>query len=84
MKDKKFMRLADDSVRTVQAAAKQRFAVGFDTKPYDLNGSLDGKNFRDVYVTNLETGERKKALTKVRWAFGSSPDGTPPPSAPST
>jgi dipeptidyl aminopeptidase/acylaminoacyl peptidase len=76
VKDKKFLRLADETVRTVQVAPKQKFAIGRDTRAYDLPGSLNGQNFSDIYVTNLETGERKKALTKVRWVFGPSPDGT--------
>ena len=38
--------------------------------------TLDGKRFEDVYVTEIATGERKKALTKFRWTYGTSPDGT--------
>ena len=76
VKDKKFLRLADDTVKSVGVAPKQKFAIGRDSREYDLPGSLNGQSFSDIYVTNLETGERKKALTKVRWAFGPSPDGT--------
>jgi dipeptidyl aminopeptidase/acylaminoacyl peptidase len=76
IKDKKFLRLADDDLRQVQLAPKHKFAVGSDVRPYQLMSSLDGKRFEDVYVTNPETGERKKALTRVRWVFGVSPDGT--------
>src|SRR5205823_10739425 len=41
-----------------------------------FRSSLDGKRFEDVYVTDLQSGERKKALTRVRWVFSVSPDGT--------
>ncbi len=75
VKDKKFLRLGDDTVRNVDVAPKQKFAIGIDEKAYQLMSTLDGKEFADVYVTNLETGERKKALTKVRWNFGVSPTG---------
>jgi dipeptidyl aminopeptidase/acylaminoacyl peptidase len=76
VKEKKFLRLADDVVRNVQLAPKHKFAVGSDLNPYQLMSTLDGKRFEDIYVTDLATGERKKALTKVRWVFGASPDGT--------
>ncbi|MBO0700361.1 MAG: S9 family peptidase, partial [Zavarzinella sp.] len=76
IKDKKFLRIADDAVRDFQLAPKHKFAVGSDVTPYQLMSTLDGKRFEDVYVTDLATGERKKALTRVRWVFGASPDGT--------
>src|SRR4029078_10025265 len=34
LKDKKFLRLADDNVRTVTVSPKHRYAIGRDTKPY--------------------------------------------------
>jgi len=76
VKDKKFARLGDETVRNTQAAPKHKFAIGSDSKPYQLMSTLDGKRFEDLFVTDLATGERKKAMTKLRWAFGPSPDGT--------
>jgi dipeptidyl aminopeptidase/acylaminoacyl peptidase len=76
VKDKKFLRLADDEVRQVTVAAKQRWAVGFDDRAYRRQAYLDGKRFQDVYVFDLQTGQRRPALKKVRWFLGASPAGT--------
>jgi dienelactone hydrolase len=74
--EKKFFRLADDDVREVTPAREQKFAVGRATAPYELMGNLDGRHFEDVYTFNLQTGERKLALKKVRWMDELSPTGT--------
>lgn len=71
-----FIRLADDELRTVNIAPKQKFAVGYDVRAYERMGNLDGRTFRDVYVVDLATGQRKLALKKNRWIYGPSPDGT--------
>ncbi|MFO0815832.1 MAG: prolyl oligopeptidase family serine peptidase [Gemmatales bacterium] len=76
VKDKKFHRLADDAVKNISLAPKQKFAIGRDSKPYDYMGNLDGRRYTDIYVINLATGERKKALTKARYVYGPSPAGT--------
>lgn len=72
----KFIRLADDDLRTVNIAPKEKWAVGYDVREYQRMGNLDGRQFRDVYTVNLATGERKLALKKNRWVYGPSPDGT--------
>jgi dienelactone hydrolase len=74
--DRKFLRLADDTLRTVTVAPKERWAIGVDTKPYLRMSNLDGRRYEDVYVIDLKTGERRLALKGVRWYFGPSPDGT--------
>ena len=53
---KKFVRLADDELRTVTLAPKHKFAVGYDDREYELMGNLDGRRFRDVYVIDPATG----------------------------
>jgi dipeptidyl aminopeptidase/acylaminoacyl peptidase len=74
--EQKFLRLADDAVRQVTPAPKERWAVGLDVKPYQRLGTLDGRQYHDVYVIDLQTGARKLAITKNRWYFGPSPDGS--------
>ncbi len=69
----KFIRLADDQVRTVSADPNDRYAIGFDVRDYELLGNLDGRRYRDVYVTDLETGERTLAAERMRWFFGENP-----------
>jgi dipeptidyl aminopeptidase/acylaminoacyl peptidase len=74
--DDRFIRLADDDVRNVNAAPKQKWALGYDNSRYELLGNLDGRRFNDIYTIDLRTGERKMALEKARWAFMPSSDGT--------
>jgi len=74
--DKKFVRLADEDVRNVAAAPKQRFAIGLDNNGYELMGNLDGRRYQDIYVFDLKTGAKKLAIKKSRWYNGPSPDGT--------
>ncbi len=74
--EKKFIRLADETLRTVNAAPKQQYAIGIDTRDYEMLGNLDGRRYQDIYVVDLKTGARKLALKKARNAFGASPDGT--------
>ena len=71
----KFMRLADEEMRTVNVAAKQRHAVGYDDREYELMGNLDGRRFRDVYAVDMETGQRRLAMKRARWVNATSPDG---------
>jgi len=73
--DKKFMRLSDDDVRQVTVAPKQKYALGFDNRDYELMGNLEGLRYQDVYVIDLKTGARKLAVKKLRNYFGPSPDG---------
>jgi len=76
VKDKKFLRLADDDVRQVAAAPKHRWAIGTDNQKYELMGNLEGRRYQDIYVYDLKTGKKNLALEKCRWYFGPSPDGT--------
>jgi dipeptidyl aminopeptidase/acylaminoacyl peptidase len=74
--DRKFLRLADEEVREVVPASRGgRWAVGFDSREYDIMGSLDGRRYQDVYSVDLTTGDRKLAARRVRWFSGLSPVG---------
>jgi dipeptidyl aminopeptidase/acylaminoacyl peptidase len=75
VKDKKFVRLADDDVRQVLVAAKQRFAVGIDNKDYELDANLIGVRYQDIYVLDMRTGARTLALKKNQNFYSTSPDG---------
>jgi dipeptidyl aminopeptidase/acylaminoacyl peptidase len=76
VKDKKFIRLADEQVRSVMPAPKERWAIGTDVREYELEASLSGRRYQDVYVIDLQTGTRKLALKKARNYSGPSADGT--------
>jgi acetyl esterase/lipase len=73
---KKFVRLADESLRQVSVNPEQKFALGVDIREYELTGNLDGRRYQDVYVVNPDTGERKLALRKAAHVMAESPDGT--------
>jgi len=76
VKENRFIRLADDEVRSVSAAPKQRYGIGLDMRAYELMGNLDGRRYQDVYVIDLRTGERKLAVRKLRNMGQPSPDGS--------
>jgi len=74
VKDKKFVRLADDELREVELGQKSDLAVGYDRSLYELEGSLSGQQYKDVYVVDLKTGQRRLALKQNRWSYDLSPD----------
>jgi len=71
--EKKFLRLADDSMRRVTFAPEHGVAIGFDNREYELMGNLDGRRYQDIYVVDLTTGKRNLAVKKSRWYTGPSP-----------
>jgi dipeptidyl aminopeptidase/acylaminoacyl peptidase len=78
---KRFVQLADSTLRAVNPAPKQRFALASDDSAYELDANLDGQNYTDVYVIDLQTGARTKVFTKFYQpnfyaAPRPSPDGT--------
>ena len=74
--EKKFIRLADETVRSVSPAPKEKYALGTDLREYELMSNLDGRRYQDVYVINLQTGDRKLALKKAPYMGQPSTDGT--------
>ena len=72
----RFVRLADDEVEDVSMAPDQMYAIGRDNSPYELRGNLNGQRFQDIYVVDVETGDRAMVLERSRWYNGASPDGT--------
>jgi hypothetical protein len=81
-KDKKFVRLADEKLRQVTLVAKQKYALGRDSKSYEYMSYLNGKLFTDVYVIDPKTGAKTKVVEKLASLFfggasvNASPTGT--------
>lgn len=69
VKEKKFVRLADEKMKQVSMAPKQKFAIGRDSKPYEYMSYLTGKLFTDVYVIDPKTGTKTKAVEKLTSLF---------------
>ena len=74
--DRKFVRLGTDEVRDVTLAPNERWAIGTDVRDYERSGNIDGLRFRDVYVIDTRTGERKLAVKKTLNRDFVSPDGS--------
>jgi dipeptidyl aminopeptidase/acylaminoacyl peptidase len=74
--EKKFLRLADESMRQVTMTAEDKMGVGVDVREYERMSNLDGRRLEDVYVVDPATGQRKLALKKAAHMFNESPDGT--------
>jgi dipeptidyl aminopeptidase/acylaminoacyl peptidase len=62
--DDKFVRLADEDVRTVNLFGHDRFAYGIDTRAYDQQASYSGRRYEDIYNVDPATGERTMLLEK--------------------
>ena len=75
VREARFIRLADESLRTVNAAPHQRYGIGIDSREYEMMGNLDGRRYQDLYTVDLQTGARRLALKKNRYSYGFSPDG---------
>ena len=76
VKENRFIRLADDSVRSATPAPKGKYALGYDVREYERMSNLDGRRYQDVYVIDMQTGNRKLALKKARNPGQPSTDGT--------
>lgn len=80
--EKKFVRLADDTVKEVTACPHDRWAVGLDESPYLYMSTLDGREYNDIYVIDMKTGKSRLVVEKCRefmrprWFFTPSPDGS--------
>lgn len=72
----RFVRLADDSIRSVTVTTGDDYAYGVDTSPYDERASYTGRNYQDVYSIDLKTGRRKLLQRKKPTGpMVASPDG---------
>ncbi len=73
--EKTFIRLADDDLRDVDPAPKDRFAVGQDNRAYELDANLVGRGYQDISVIDMKTGRRTPVLEKNEYYFGALYDG---------
>ena len=68
------VQLASDLFETSRIVKGDRYATEIDRKPYGF-GTKFGRPYSDVYVIDVKTGERRKALEKVRFFYGASATG---------
>ena len=74
--ERRFVQLADEALRDVSLAPRDRFAVGSDRRAYERRDAIDGGQRRDLYVVDVATGARTLAVRASRWGWTPSPDGT--------
>jgi dipeptidyl aminopeptidase/acylaminoacyl peptidase len=67
-------RVGSDLMETVTVLGNGAYATETDRKPYAW-GQMFGRPFSDVWLINTSTGQRTKAIEKVRWFYGASPSG---------
>jgi dipeptidyl aminopeptidase/acylaminoacyl peptidase len=60
--ENRFVRLADEAMRSVTLLPHERAAFGMDSRAYDQPASYSGRRYVDVYTIDLGTGVRKQAL----------------------
>lgn len=77
---KKFRQISDSAMLSVRIMPYELFAIGTSDTAYQLDRSLDGQNYADLYTVDLSTGA--KTLFKEKFYFPSfasmpnpSPDG---------
>ena len=74
--DRTFVRLGSDDVRDVTLAPNERWALGIDNRAYERAGNIDGMRYRDLYVIDTRSGERKLAVKRTPNRELVSPDGS--------
>ncbi len=68
------VQIGTDLWETSRVLRGDRFATETDTRNYAF-GAKFGRPYSDVYLIDVKTGERKKALEKVRFFYGGSATG---------
>lgn len=72
----KLIRLADETTPEITADLKlhSNYFLGADDKPYELLSSWHQQRYRDIYLVNRITGEKKLLLKKHASFYSLSPD----------
>ncbi|MGH7506629.1 MAG: alpha/beta hydrolase family protein, partial [Longimicrobiales bacterium] len=68
------IRIGNDLFESTTVLGDGRWAVETDRKPYAF-GTMFGRESRDIWLIDVRTGDRRKALEDVRWYYGPSPTG---------
>ena len=72
--DGKAVQLARALHETTRILAGGKHVVEYDRSPYDF-GTMFGRPYQDIWLIDVRTGRRTKALEKVRYFYGPSPSG---------
>lgn len=69
-----FVQLGNELTEDVSVVEGDRLAVGTDRTPYDSD-RMFGPEYRDIYVIDVQTGERTKIKERVEFNLGASSGG---------
>lgn len=69
-----FVQLENELTENVQLTEGSPRAVGLDGTPYDPD-RMFGPVYRDIYLVDVETGERERVLERIQYFYGMSPGG---------
>ncbi len=75
-KNNKLIQLADKEVKSVSINTKSegKYSLGYDYIPYQRITSWEASRYKDIYLVNRETGEKKLVLPKVASSVQLSPE----------
>jgi len=68
------VQIGTNLLETARVLRGDRYATETDREPYSF-GTKFGRPYSDVYVVDVKSGERRKALEKVRYFYGGSATG---------
>ena len=55
---KQFIQITDSNMRSAQIGPKQKYGLGYDYTPYQMDNNLSGQNYVDLYIIDLKTGNK--------------------------
>lgn len=75
LQSNKFIQLADLNISNVLITDNNYFTIGYDETPYLLQSTWEGPGYKDLYLININTGERKLIQRKIFESAYISPNG---------
>ncbi|WP_027076659.1 S9 family peptidase [Maribacter antarcticus] len=66
--------LSDKLVENMRLQVNNKMMIGFDQSPYSFD-AMFGRPSNDIYIVNIEKGEKKKVLTNIKYTSPVSPNG---------
>jgi dipeptidyl aminopeptidase/acylaminoacyl peptidase len=66
--------LSNELVESIRLQVNNKMMIGFDQSPYSFD-AMFGRPSYDIYIVNIENGEKKKVLTNINRTSRISPDG---------
>ncbi len=77
-RNQQFKQLNDSTVRSLAPLPKHLYALGTDISNYELDINLDGQNYQDIILVDLNTGKAEKLFEKFYMpSFSSMPRSSP-------